>query len=94
MPSRDTRGRRPPDGRPFVRPSSPVVGARSFGCCEKSALNRGVFGRVRGLGQLGGCFRDWEATASALPPLHAKFPNQAPRRVAPAGSVFIESRHR
>ena len=50
MPSRDTRGRRPPDGRPFVRPSSPVVGAR---CSRNLALLRARGAQLISLGRLG-----------------------------------------
>ena len=50
MPSRDTRGRRPPDGRPFVRPSSPVVGARSS---PDLALLRARGAQLISLGRLG-----------------------------------------
>ena len=62
MPSRDTRGRRPPDGRPFVRPSSPVVGARSS---LNLALLRARGAQLISLGRLG---LPTDATAAAPPP--------------------------
>ena len=62
MPSRDTRGRRPPDGRPFVRPSSPVVGARSS---RTLALLRARGAQLISLGRLG---LPTAATTAAPPP--------------------------
>ena len=62
MPSRDTRGRRPPEGRPFVRPSSPVVGARSS---RNLALLRARGAQSISLGRLG---LPTSATTVAPPP--------------------------
>ena len=62
MPSRDTRGRRPPGGRPFVRPSSPVVGAR---CSRNLALLRARGAQLISLGRLG---LPTHATTAAPPP--------------------------
>ena len=62
MPSRNTRGRRPPDGRPFVRPSSPVVRARSSPIL---ALLRARGAQLISLGRLG---LPTDATTAAPPP--------------------------
>ena len=70
MPSRDTRGRRPPNGRPFVRPSSPVVGAR---CSRNLALLRARGAQLISLGRLGERVR---ATTAAPPPA-TPFPSPA-----------------
>ena len=64
----------------LMQPSAPPpqlvpTGARSFGCCEKSTLNRGMSARMHGIEQLGGCFRDWETPASGLVKHHQKMPN-------------------
>ena len=53
-------------------PSRGPIGEQSLGCCEKSALNRGLFERIDGLPRMAGCFRDWETPASSLPKHHQK----------------------
>ena len=68
MPSRDTRGRRPPDGRPFVRPSSPVVGAR---CSRNLALLRARGAQLISLGRLG----ERASATTAAPPPATPFPS-------------------
>ena len=68
MPSRDTRGRRPPEGRPFVRPSSPVVRARSS---PNLALLRARCAQLISLGRLGERVR----TTTAAPPPATPFPS-------------------
>lgn len=68
MPSRDTRGRRPPEGRPFVRPSSPVVGAR---CSRNLALLR-----ARGAQLISLCRLDERVRATTVaPPPATPFPS-------------------
>ena len=68
MPSRDTRGRRPPDGRPFVRPSSPVVRARSS---RNLALLRARGAQLISLGRLG----ERASVTTAAPPPATPFPS-------------------
>ena len=68
MPLRDTRGRRPPDGRPFVRPSSPVVRARSS---RNLALLRARGAQLISLGRLGERAR----AITAAPPPATPFPS-------------------
>ena len=68
MPSRDTRGRRPPDGRPFVGLSSPVVGARFS---PNLALLRARGAQLISLGRLGERVR----TTTAAPPPTTPFPS-------------------
>ena len=70
MPSRDTRGRRPPDGRPFVRPSSPVVRARSSPIL---ALLRARGAQLISLGRLG----ERASVTAAAPPPATPFPSPA-----------------
>lgn len=55
-------------------PSRRAVSPHPFGCCEKSALNRGIFANVEGLSQIGQCFRDWETPSSNIPRYHIKMP--------------------
>ena len=62
MPSRRTRGRRPPEGRSFVGPSSPVVGAR---CSPNLALLRARGAQLISLGRIG---LPTDATTAAPPP--------------------------
>ena len=56
-------------------PSRGPIGEQSFGCCEKSVLNRGLFERVHGLPSMASCFRDWETPASCLMKHHQKMPS-------------------
>ena len=68
MPSRRTRGRRPPEGRPFVGPSSPVVGAR---CSRNLALLRARRAQLISLGRLG----ERASVTTAAPPPATPFPS-------------------
>jgi hypothetical protein len=68
VPSRDTRGRRPPDGHPFVGLSSPVVGARFS---PNLALLRARGAQLISLGRLGERVR----TTTAAPPPTTPFPS-------------------
>ena len=68
MPSRDTRGRRPPDGRPFVVSPLPVVGARSS---PNLALLRARGAQLISVGRLGERVR----TTTAAPPPATPFPS-------------------
>ena len=68
MPSRDTRGRRPPDGHPFVGLSSPVVGARFS---PNLALLRARGAQLISLGRLG----ERASATTAAPPPATPFPS-------------------
>ena len=68
MPSRETRGRRPPKGRPFVGPSSPVVGAR---CSPNLALLRARGAQLISLGRLG----ERASATTVAPPPATPFPS-------------------
>ena len=68
MPSRDTRGRRPPEGRPFVARRRLVLGARSSPIL---ALLRARGAQLISLGRLGERVR----TTTAAPPPATPFPS-------------------
>ncbi|KAL1519453.1 hypothetical protein AB1Y20_022975 [Prymnesium parvum] len=59
--------------------AAPQMGAmrgQLFGCCEKSALDRGMFTRVDNLSNADRCFRDWEAPVKGLVKYHRKMPSE------------------
>ena len=68
MPSRDTRGRHPPDGRPLAVARSEVVGTR---CSRNLALLRARGAQLISLGRLG----ELSIFTTAAPPPATPFPS-------------------
>ena len=56
-------------------PTRVASSEQAFGCCEKSALNRGMMERIDGVDQMArGCFRDWETQVTSLAKHHQRMP--------------------